>query len=88
MRKRKKYNFERLDKYCKENNVVLLEDYSNAEMTKNSQIKGNCIYENCKNNFEKKFDNLSCNFQSYIIIFYNSVYMRFIQIYIRIFVFQ
>jgi len=39
MSKRTKYDFERLDKYCKENNVVLLDDYSNSEMTKNSQIK-------------------------------------------------
>ena len=44
MCERKQFNFERLDKYCKENNVVLLEDYSNVEMTKNSQIKGNCFY--------------------------------------------
>lgn len=58
MSKRTKYDFERLDKYCKENNVILLHDYSNSEMTKNSQIKGNCVYENCKNNFEKKFLNL------------------------------
>ena len=58
MCERKKYNFERLDKYCKENNVVLLDDYSNAEMTKNSQIKGNCVYENCNNKFEKNFRQL------------------------------
>jgi len=58
MTKRIKYDFERLDKYCKENNVTLLEDYSNIVTTKKTIIKGNCIYDNCKNNFEKKFINL------------------------------
>jgi hypothetical protein len=34
MSKRMKYDFDRLDKYCKENNVILLEDYSNVKLTK------------------------------------------------------
>ena len=54
-----KYDFERLDKYCKENNVILLEDYSGCNLKKDKCIKGNCIYENCKNIFEKKFENLT-----------------------------
>jgi hypothetical protein len=58
MAKKQKYDFDRLDKYCKENNVTLLEDYSNIFTTKNSCIKGNCIFENCKNPFEKTFCNL------------------------------
>lgn len=33
MAKRKKYDFERLDKYCKANNVELLEEYSNFQLT-------------------------------------------------------
>ena len=59
MSKRLKYDFERLDKYCKENNVILLEDYSGCNLKKDKCIKGNCIYENCKNIFEKKFENLT-----------------------------
>ena len=55
---RQKYNLERLNKYCDENCITLLECYSDINLTKNVVIKGNCIYENCKYNFEKKFENL------------------------------
>ena len=55
MSKRQRYDFDRLEKYCKENSVKLLEDYSDIFLTKESLIKGNCSYENCENGFEKKF---------------------------------
>ncbi len=55
MKERVKYDFALLDQYCKENNVVLFEDYSNRFLTRSSIINGKCIYENCVNNFEKKF---------------------------------
>jgi hypothetical protein len=55
---RQKYNLERLNKYCDENCITLLECYSDINLTKNVVIKGNCIYDNCENNFEKKFQNL------------------------------
>jgi hypothetical protein len=55
MAKRKKYDFERLEKYCQENNVVLLEDYSNFQLTGLSNIKSRCVYENCINNVNKRF---------------------------------
>jgi len=58
MEKRKKYDFELLQKYCSENNVVLLEDYSRKCVTRDITIKGNCVYENCNNIFEKKFRQL------------------------------
>ena len=58
MSKRIKYNFELLDKYCKENNVTLLEDYSDYLLKRGTCIKGNCIYENCKNIFEKKYSTI------------------------------
>jgi len=58
MSKRTKYDFERLDKYCKENNVTILEDYSECQLTKNSLIKGVCVYNNCQETFEKKIINL------------------------------
>ena len=59
MSKRFRYDFTLLDNYCKENNVTLLEDYSEMSLTKNSIIKGNCIYENCNNFFEKKLEYLT-----------------------------
>lgn len=35
-----KYDFEKLDKYCKKNSVTLLEDYSNVFLTGKIKIKG------------------------------------------------
>jgi hypothetical protein len=58
MTARTKYDFERLDKYCKENGVTLVEDYRNTYLDGKVKIKGKCVYENCENEFEKKFDNL------------------------------
>jgi hypothetical protein len=58
MVKGQKYDFERLDKYCKENNVTLLEDYSEIVLTRYYIVKGRCIYDNCQNEFEKKFIHL------------------------------
>jgi hypothetical protein len=53
MSKRTKFDFERLDMFCKENNITLLEDYSCKFVTINLLVKGNCSYENCNNVFEK-----------------------------------
>jgi hypothetical protein len=35
--------------------VILLDDYTDIFLTKNTLIKGFCIYENCENEFDKKF---------------------------------
>lgn len=58
MSKRIKYNFERLDNYCKANNVTLLDDYSNVKINRDIYIKGICCYNNCSSLFEKKFREL------------------------------
>jgi hypothetical protein len=58
MSKRAKYDFERLDKYCNENGVTLVEDYSNTYLDGKIKIKCKCVYENCNNEFEKKFREL------------------------------
>jgi hypothetical protein len=58
MSKRMKYDFERLDKYCKENNVILLDDYSSCKLTKDTYIKSKCAYENCSNDVNKNFREL------------------------------
>jgi hypothetical protein len=55
MSKRHRYDFELLDKYCKENGVILLENYTDIFLIKDSLIKGFCIYENCENEFDKRF---------------------------------
>ena len=59
MSKRQRYDFDRLNKYCDENCVLLLEDYSDKYLDKNVIIKGRCVYENCENIFEKVFRELS-----------------------------
>jgi hypothetical protein len=53
-----KCDFERLQKYCNEKNVIMLNDYSNISLNGSSIIKGKCNYENCNNSFEKKFSYL------------------------------
>ena len=64
MEKRKKYDFDLLQKYCSENNVTLLEDYKHDYLTKNFSIKGKCAYENCNNVFEVSPSNLTNPFPS------------------------
>jgi hypothetical protein len=61
MNERIKYDIQRLNKYCEENHVTLLDNYDDKPLTKNYMIKGNCIYTDCKNVFEKKFINLLMN---------------------------
>jgi hypothetical protein len=58
MAKRTKYDFERLNKYCKENNITLLEDYSCCKLTKDEYLKSKCSYENCDNIVNKRFREL------------------------------
>ena len=53
-----RYNYEFLKKYCEENNIVLLKDYSNEKVNRDTKIEGNCISENCNNTFNKSFRNL------------------------------
>ena len=55
MCERKKYNFERLDKYCKENNVYLCEDYENEKLNSHYYIKGKCSNTECEFFFNKIF---------------------------------
>lgn len=58
MSKRLKYHFERLDKYCKENNIILLEDYSCCKLSKDVYIKSKCCYNNCENIVNKRLREL------------------------------
>ncbi len=64
MKESPKFNLNFLQKYCEENNVELLEDYSNIALKGDTFIKGKCIYENCQNSFEKKFKYI-CEIGSY-----------------------
>jgi hypothetical protein len=53
--KRVKYDFVRLQKYCFENNIVLIQDYNSVSLTQNVVIEGKCASNNCENMFNKKF---------------------------------
>jgi hypothetical protein len=75
MTERKKYDFERLQNYCSENNITLLEDYTNIPLKGNVIIKGKCVYENCNNNFEKKFNYL-INSNSFCIECTNNIKIK------------
>jgi len=50
-----KYNYEYLQKYSKENNIILLKDYSNERVNRETLIKAKCLTENCNENVEKSF---------------------------------
>ena len=52
MKQRIKYDIQRLQNYCSEHNLTLLDDYKDIFLTKNTPIKGKCIYKNCNNSFE------------------------------------
>lgn len=50
-----KFTFQKLQDYCKENNIQLLEDYTNIHITKKRLIKAKCQYDNCNESVKKEF---------------------------------
>ena len=50
-----KYNLDLLIKFCNENNITLLKDYSEKKITRETIIDGKCLREGCENTFEKIF---------------------------------
>ena len=47
------YNREFFEKFCKDNNLVLLKDYSDIKITSKTLIEGTCTHENCNENYSK-----------------------------------
>jgi hypothetical protein len=58
MTQRVNYNLELLTKYCNDNNITLLKDYSGKKITRETRIDGKCLTQNCENNFNKTFRHL------------------------------
>jgi hypothetical protein len=56
-----KYNYDFLIKYCNDNNVKLLKDYSNEHVNINFKICAECSNKNCLNKFEKSVEVLLRN---------------------------
>lgn len=56
----KKFTYEYLQEYCKENNITLLNNYSNyIDLKRETIIDGQCIVSDCENNFRKNFRRLT-----------------------------
>ena len=53
-----RFNNNYLNKYCKDNKIELLEDYSNIDVNRESIIKSKCLTENCNETVEKLFRNI------------------------------
>jgi len=53
-----KYNYEYLQKYSKENNIILLKDYSNERVNRRLYIDAKCLTNNCDEIVSKDFRNL------------------------------
>lgn len=52
------YNYDLLEKYCKNNNLNLNKNYENIHLTRDSKISGFCINKDCDELFTKNFINL------------------------------
>jgi len=52
------YTIELLNKFCSDNNIELLHDYSNEKIWCEMTLEGKCINTDCTNNFKKMFKHL------------------------------
>ncbi len=57
----KRYDYNFLDSFCKENNITLIKDYSKDNLTMRSKILLKCIKSDCKLNIELLFQTLVKN---------------------------
>lgn len=52
------YNYNKLMEYCSENKIILLKDYVNTKVTRDTIIVGKCNNNDCENVFNKTFRQL------------------------------
>lgn len=50
----KRFNYQYLQQFCLEKNIILLKDYS-KKITRESRINGKCNTDKCDEQFEKDF---------------------------------
>lgn len=53
-----KYDIHMLIDFCNTNNIILLDDYSEQFINRDTNIEGICLHEGCENNFIKPFRQL------------------------------
>ena len=53
--KKVRYNNELLQNFCETNCIILIKDYSNEKLNRDSIIEGKCKTENCNECFKKTF---------------------------------
>jgi hypothetical protein len=53
-----KYDIHMLIEFCNQNNIILLDDYSEKFINRDTNIEGVCLNNSCKNNFIKPFRQL------------------------------
>jgi hypothetical protein len=53
-----KFNNQTLINHCNENNIQLLDDYTNKKITRETFIDGKCITDKCDDCFHKNFRQL------------------------------
>jgi len=53
-----KYDIHMFIEFCNQNNIILLDDYSEKFINRDTNIEGICLYDDCKNNFIKPFRQL------------------------------
>ena len=56
-----RYNYEFLQNFCKEYNIILLKDYSSEKINRDSIIEGKCKSENCNEHFKRRLRSLVDN---------------------------
>lgn len=44
-----------LESYVKKNNIILLKDYTNIKICRDTKIEGKCLIDNCVNTFNKNY---------------------------------
>jgi len=54
-----KYNNQKLIEYCTINNILLMNEYKDSKINRESYIEGKCVTDNCKNIFNKTFRQLT-----------------------------
>lgn len=54
-KEKQRYDYDYLQKYCQENNVELLENYSNVKLSRDVIIRAKCLTEGCENDVKKGF---------------------------------